>query len=157
MPDRIERFRKSWDRAHHDTPGRLQYFFDQHGNKIFIFDNQYSDPLKCICHGGSSTLYLFRDDPKVRFWGFAGITILQWRPPLTVSSFASPSNSKRIPRSISSVPKPAVPKPSTVGPPSSRQSIWSCGGRSPVMIQETATRPPGTDRAPYFAALVESS
>ena len=37
------------------------------------------------------------------------------------------------------------------------QSSSSCGGRSPVMIHETATRPPGTDRAPYFAALVESS
>ena len=30
-------------------------------------------------------------------------------------------------------------------------------GWSPAMLQATSTRPPGTDRAPYFAALVDSS
>src|SRR5215469_10251357 len=157
MIHRIESLSKSRNRAPHNAPGGLQYFLDQYRDEIFVFDDQYSDPLKCSCHGWSSALARLPDDPKVRFSGFAGIMILQWRPPLTVSSFASPCNSKRMPRSISSVPNPADPNPSIFGPPSSCQLISRRGGRSPVMIQETATRPPGTDRAPCFAALVESS
>src|SRR5215469_874887 len=157
MIDRVESLAQSRYRAHHDASGRFQYFFNQDRDEIFVFDHQYSDPLKHSCHGPSSNLALLSADPKVRFSGLAGMTILQWRPPLSVSSFASPCSSKRMPRSISSVPNPADPNPSIFGPPSSCQLISRRGGRSPVMIQETATRPPGTDRAPCFAALVESS
>src|SRR5262249_55529038 len=126
-------------------------------DEISVFDDQHSDPWSTSVMVRPLLLLYCPTPPRVRFCGLAGITILQRRPPLTVSSFASPCSSKRMPRSISSVPKSVAPNPSTFGPPSSSQLSSRRGGWSSVMAQETATRPPGTDRDPCFAALVDSS
>src|SRR5439155_17969738 len=91
----------------HDASGRFQHVFHQSRDEVFVFDDQYFDTLELRRHdAASSILARSGDDAKIRFSGFAGMTNLQWRSPSTVSSVASPCNSKRTPRWIRSVPKP---------------------------------------------------
>src|SRR5262249_33515841 len=159
---RIEGIGEPRNRPNHNTTSQFQHFLDQCRDEVFVFDDQNFNSIKRCCHEGGSSASLvplprLSAEPSLRFCGLAGILSLQLRPPLTVSSFASPCNSKRMPRSMSSVPNPGVPHKSIFGPPSSFQVRSRRGGRSPVMLQGTCLLPPGTESAPYFAALVVSS
>src|SRR6266446_4210444 len=99
----IKRLRKSRNWPSHDASGRLQHLFHQSRDEVFVFDDQYFDSLERLCHeAASSIIARSGDDAKMSFSGFAGMTILQCRLPSAVSSVASPYNSKRTPRWISS-------------------------------------------------------
>ena len=60
-------------------------------------------------------------------------------------------------RSISSVPNPWPPGTLTPATPNSRHSIKSSGSRPVSRDQAMASRPPGSESAPYLRALVASS